>query len=71
MSRAGWKIPKRVDVLNMVIQSQAGINTKLMLKVKSGLFLLKLEMHCMIGRKVKFTSNDQNTNRFLENLKIF
>ena len=34
-----------------------------MLKVKSGLFLLKLEIHCMIGRKVKFTSNDQNTNR--------
>ena len=44
-----------------------------MLKVKSGLFLLKLYMqiHCMIGRKVKFTSNDQNINCFLENLKIF
>ena len=51
-----------------------------MLKVKSGLFLLKLEMHCMIGRKVKFTSNDQNTNRFFrkpkkiltgENVKFF
>ena len=27
-SQAGWKIPKRVNMLNMVIQnSQAGINT--------------------------------------------
>ena len=41
-----------------------------MLKVKSGLFLLKLEIHCIAGQKDKFTSNDQNTNRFLENLKL-
>ena len=39
------------------------------LKVKSGRFLVKLEIHCMTGWKVKFTWNDQNTNHFLENLK--
>ena len=50
------------------IWSQAGIRLQ-MLKVKSGLFLLKLEIHSMTGRKVKFTWNDQNTNHFLENLK--
>ena len=51
-----------------------------MLKVKSDLLLLKLEIHCMIGRKDKFTSNDQNTNCFFgkpknsltgENVKFF
>ena len=41
-----------------------------MLKIKSGLFLLKLEIYCMTGQKAKFTWNGQNTNRFLENLKI-
>ena len=48
------EIPKRVDVLlNTVIEF---INRKWelmqMLKVKGGLFLLKLEIHCMTGRKV-------------------
>ena len=41
-----------------------------MLHVRSGLFLLKLEKrHCIIGRNIKFTSNDQNTTgkRCLEN----
>ena len=41
---------------------------------------VKLEIHCMIGRKDKFTSNDQNTNCFFgkpknsltgENVKFF
>ena len=47
------------------IQSLAGM-------LNTIIFNVKLETHCMIGRKVKFRSNDQNTNRFLEfNLKIF
>ena len=56
-SRTGWKIPKRVDILNTVIKlnSIASGNKILMLKVKSRLFLLKLEIHCMTGQKVKFT----------------
>ena len=36
-------------------------------KSKAGYFF---EIHCMTGWKVKFTWNDQNTNHFLENLKI-
>ena len=50
-------IPKRVDILNTVIKlnSIASGNKILMLKVKCGLFLLKLEIHCMSGQKVKFT----------------
>ena len=46
------------------IQSKRGIKYKCW-KSKAGYFI-----HCMTGRKVKFTWNDQNTNRFLENLKI-
>ena len=51
-----------------------------MLKVKRGLFLFKLKIHCMVGRKLNFTSNDQNTNHFFgkpensltgENVKFF
>lgn len=42
----------------------------LKVKLKSGLFLLKLKIHCMTGREVKFPSNDQNTNCFLENLEM-
>ena len=41
-----------------------------MLKGKSRLFLLKLEIQCMTWWKVKFTRNDQNTNRVLENLNL-
>ena len=46
------------------IQSKRGIKYKCW-KSKAGYFI-----HCMTRRKVKFTWNDQNTNRFLENLKI-
>ena len=46
------------------IQSKRGIKYNCW-KSKVGYFI-----HCMTGRKVKFTWNDQNTNRFLENLKI-
>ena len=44
------------------IQSKRGIKYKCW-KSKAGYFI-----HCMTGRKVKFTWNDQNTNCFLENL---
>ena len=50
------------------IQLQTGINANV--ESQSRLFLLKLEIHCMTGRKVQFTWNDQNTNRFLENLRM-
>ena len=50
------------------LNSIASGNKIQMLKVKIGLFLLKLEIHCMTGQKVKFTWKDQNTNRFVENL---
>ena len=46
------------------IQSKQGIKYKCW-KSKAGYFI-----HCMTGRKVKFTWSDQNTNRFLKNLKI-
>ena len=42
------------------MNSIASGNKILMLKVKSGLFLLKLEIHCMTGQKVKFIWNGQN-----------
>ena len=55
-SRAFSKACRRAKYGNCWIQSQAGIKTN----VESQ----------MIGRKVKLTSNEQNTDRFLENLKI-
>ena len=42
------------------MNSIASRNKIQMLKVKSGLFLVKLEIHCMTGQKVKFTWNGQN-----------
>ena len=42
------------------MNSIASGNKIQMLKVKSGLFLLKLEIHCMTAQKVKFTWNGQN-----------
>ena len=71
-----WSNSTHPDESSRVESSKASRRTKhgnwiiiQMLKVKSGLFLLKLEIHCMTGRKVKLTWNDQNTNHFLENLK--
>ena len=56
MSRTFSKACWRAKCSNCWIQSQAGIKAN----VESQ----------MIGRKVKLTSNEQNTDRFLENLKI-
>ena len=64
-SRARWKIPKRVDVLNT---SQAGIKYKCW-NQKRAIFVKAWDaLHDWT--KVKFTWNGQNTIRFLENVKI-
>ena len=52
MSRAGWKIPKRVDVLNItVIEFNRKWEQIQILQVKSGLFLLSLRYIAWLDEK--------------------
>ena len=67
MSRAGWKIPKRVDVLNItvhVIEFNRKWEQIQILQVKSGLFLLSLRYIAWLDEKL-------NLHEFNWNLKFF
>ena len=65
MSRAGWKIPKRVDVLNItVIEFNRKWEQKQILQIKSGLFLLSLRYIAWLEEKL-------NLHEFNWNLKFF
>ena len=53
MSRARWKIPKRVDVLNItVIEFNHKWEQIQVLQVKSGLFLLSLRYIAWLDKKL-------------------
>ena len=65
MSRAGWKIPKRVDVLNIkVIEFNRKWEQIQILQLKSGLFLLSLRYIAWLDKKLNF-------HEFNWNLKFF
>ena len=65
MSRAGWKIPKRVDVLNITaIEFNRKWEQIQILQVKSGLFLLSLRYIAWLDEKL-------NLREFNWNLKFF
>ena len=65
MSRAGWKIPKRVDELNItVIEFNRKWEQIQILQVKSGLFLLSLRYIAWLDEKL-------NLLEFNWNLKFF
>ena len=65
MSRAGWKISKRVDVLNItVIEFNRKWEQIQILQVKSGLVLLSLRYIAWLDKKL-------NLHEFNWNLKFF